>query len=229
MWKSVLWYLNCNSPAHGELSVTESAQSQGEMCYPQIWSRAVWSHCRRLGHTLFFDFQQYLNPWYLLPFSQSCVLCGLGEDLALRKVLGVCSWASPDWEQHGHVHAVLSLSCGALLSCISLCFVFRLKVILAFQLELAHVWSALEQMCGCLGRWESAHQEVSIWQQHAFTSCTARNEVYFRKAKAHFRSGSRTEKMDTSLHSRACVVFLADHTRSTSTFQCLLLYFQNQA
>lgn len=30
-----------------------------------------------------------------------------------------------------------------------------------------------------------AHQEVSIWKQHAFTSCTARNKVYFRKAQPH--------------------------------------------
>lgn len=111
--------------------------------------------------------------------------------------------------------------------CVNLCFVFRLKVILALELELAHVWSALEQMCGCLRRWEFAHQELSIWKQCPLTSCTARNKVYFRKAKPHFRSGSRTEKIDTSLHSRAYFVFLADHTRSTSTFQCLLLYFQN--
>lgn len=126
------------------------------MCYPQIWNRVVWCYCWRLGRTLFFDFNQHLNPWCLLPFSQNCVLCGLGQSLALGKVLEIFSWAIPEWEQHGRVHAVLSLSCGAQQhGCISPCFVCRLKVILAFQLELAHVWSALEQMCGCLGRWES--------------------------------------------------------------------------
>lgn len=152
----MLWYLNCNSPANGEFSLTESAPSHGEMCCPQIWKGVVWSYCRRLGHTLSFDFRQYLNPWYLLPFSQSCVLCGLGEALRLGKVLDVCSWASPGWEQHGHVHAVLSLSCAALLSSMAMSVsVFRLKVFLALELELARVWSALEQMCGCLRSWES--------------------------------------------------------------------------
>lgn len=108
--------------------------------------------------TLSFDFRQYLNPWYLLPFSQSCVLCGLGGSSQIGECLGClfmsqprlgATWACPcsaepelcsPAQQHGRV---------------SLCFVFRLKVFLALELELAHVWSALEQMCGCLRSWES--------------------------------------------------------------------------
>lgn len=69
----------------------------------------------------------------------------------------------------------------------------------------------------------SAHPRVSVWKWLELISyCLARSKAYFRRAKAAFVSGSRTEKLDTSLLWRAFLVFLADHTRSTSTFQCLL-------
>lgn len=104
----------------------------------------------------------------------------------------------------------------------SLYFVVRLKAILAFQLELAYVWSASRCATVWVDANVSAHQQVSIWKRRALFSCIARNKVYFRRAKPAFRSGSRTEKLDTSLLWRALFVFLADHIRSTSTFQCLL-------
>lgn len=69
----------------------------------------------------------------------------------------------------------------------------------------------------------SAHQQVSIYKHHALVSCcTARNRVYFRRAQPVCRSGSRTEKLDTSPLWRVLFGFLADRTRSTSTFQCLV-------
>lgn len=147
MWKSELC---CNSPANGELSLAESLLSQEEMCYPQMWNRVVWSHCWRLGHTLFFDFKQYLNP--LVPVAFQPELCPLwiGEGLGclfMTQPRLETTWtcpcnAEPELQSPAQQHDYISL-----------CFVFRLKVILALQLELAHVWSALEQMCGCLGRW----------------------------------------------------------------------------
>lgn len=155
MWKPVLWCLNCNSPANGELSLTQSAQSQGEMCCPQIWNRVVWSHCRILGHTVVLWVPAIFKP--LVPVAFQPELCplwtrgrfGTGEGFGClfmsQPRLGAawtcpCS-AEPELWSPAQLYQ-------------SLLF-FRLKVILALQLELAHVWSALEQMCGCLGRWES--------------------------------------------------------------------------
>lgn len=91
-------------------------------------------------------FQPELCPVWIGGSSQ--IGEGLGCLFMSQPRLGA-TWACPcsaepelcsPAQQHGHV---------------SLCFVFRLKVFLALELELAHVWSALEQMCGCLRSWES--------------------------------------------------------------------------
>lgn len=66
----------------------------------------------------------------------------------------------------------------------------------------------------------AAWQQGSAGQQCALA---ARSKGCFRRARPACRPGSRTEKLDTSLLWRASFGFLACvHTRSTSTFQCLL-------
>ncbi|RLW00509.1 hypothetical protein DV515_00008795, partial [Chloebia gouldiae] len=65
------------------------------------------------------------------------------DGVKIGEGLGGLFMSQPSLGAHGHVHGLWSPAQHH--GYISLCFVFRLKVILAFQLELAHVWPALEQ------------------------------------------------------------------------------------